>query len=90
MTSRNEIWGWYDDELAFVRPGFRHPNESALLIPTSGISSGPGHRLMVGCGVRVGDFAKFGKNVSELPHATLAEVLSPLGFDLGDDARRKR
>ena len=42
-----------------------------------------------GSGVRVGDLAQPGKDLPELPHAPLAEMLGPLGFDLRDDASQR-
>jgi hypothetical protein len=38
----------------------------------------------------VGDLTQPGKDLPELPHAPLPEVLGPLGFDLRDDACGKR
>ena len=41
-------------------------------------------------GVRIGNLAQPSQDLPELPHAPLAEVLGPFGFDLGDDLRRQR
>jgi hypothetical protein len=50
--------------------GFRHPDEAVLLIPThrhfTGVRAAASR---CGSGVRVGDFAQLGKDVSELSHA---------------------
>jgi hypothetical protein len=43
-----------------------------------------------GWGIRVGDLAQPGENLTELSHAALADVLGPLVFDLRDDGRCKR